>query len=129
MQKGTDEIPTDDLPDDALIVRGGTMVAKRVLRKARLAKPHLNGVAGISVAAASTREMTLRELIGAGEIPHHRVQRSTCGRIRAAGFRPFRTGKWPHCTIDLGPDPTNDAADRLIAAFDAPEANPGKEMK
>jgi hypothetical protein len=121
------EAPAVDLHDDAVVVRGGTMVAKRVLRKAQLARPHLNGVAGISVAAASSPDMTLRELLDAGQIPHHVIQRSTCARIRSAGFAMFRTGKWPHCTIDLGTDPTNDAAERLIAAFDAPEANPGKE--
>src|SRR5919106_2459051 len=33
-------------------------------------------------------------------------------------FRVYRTGQWPHCTIDLGDDPTEDVASALIAAFD-----------
>jgi hypothetical protein len=125
----TEPADEQDLPDAALVVRGGQMSVRRVQRKARAARPALDGVAGISVAAATASDMTLVALIRAGGIPHDEIQKSTVGRLRAAGFRLFRTGRWPHCTIDLGQEPIKDAASRLIRAFDAPEANPEKEKK
>lgn len=62
-------------------------------------------------------------------IPHVVLQKSTVARIRAAGFAVVRTGRWPHCTIDLGDEPDNARVAELIAAFDPPEPTPGRESR
>jgi hypothetical protein len=64
------------------------------------------------------------DLVGLSDLPYDVLQRSTVAEIQAAGFIIRRTGKWPHCTIDLGVDADEDAAARLIAAFAPPEASP-----
>jgi hypothetical protein len=82
---------------------------------------------GVSAAAASSAGTTVAELVSEFGLPHPTLRRSTVGRIRDAGFAVYRTGRRPHCTIDLGPDPGEDDALRLIEAFDIDESTPGME--
>lgn len=113
----------DDLPDNATVIRGGPMTAANVIRRARKDQWRL-GLLGISAFAGSSPETTVAELVELGEIPHAVLNRSTVGRIREVGFVIRRFGRWPHCTIDLGDDADEDAAARLVAAFDQPEPTP-----
>lgn len=113
----------DDLPDDAVVIRGGPMTAANVIRRARKDRERL-GLFGVSAFAGSSSETTVAELVERGEIPHAVLNRSTVGRIRSAGFVIRRFGRWPHCTIDLGDDADEDASARLVAAFDQPELTP-----
>lgn len=112
--------------DAAFVVRGGTLDVDRVCRRARLDSQHprMTGRLGIS-AAVAIRGETVDELISVSGIRHGKLQRSSAGRIRAAGCTVYRTGAYPHCTIDLGAEPIEDAAIRLLDAFDRPERNPG----
>lgn len=117
-------VPVEDLPDEALVVRGGHKTADQILARARK-DHHRLGLYGISSAAGWTPTTTLAEIVEASNLPYDVVQTSTVGAIRAAGFRIERTGKRPHCTIDLGEDPTQDTAARLAALFAPPVPNPG----
>lgn len=113
----------DDLPDDAVVIRGGPMTVANVIRRARKDQERL-GFLGISAFAGASAAMTTAELVELGEVPHAVLNRSTVGRIKAAGFSIRRSGKWPHCTIDLGAGAGEDASARLVAAFDRPEPTP-----
>ena len=113
-----------DLPDGAIVVRGGHKTPAQLLARARKDYPRLNAY-GLSAFAGWTPTITLAEVIEASELAYPEVQTSTVGRIRAAGFRIERTFKWPHCTIDLGEDPTENTAARLAEQFDPPVPRPG----
>ncbi len=115
---------SDDLPDEAIVVRGGHKTATQILIRAR--KDHRRlGYYGISAFAGWTSETSLAEVVEASGLLFDVVQTSTVGRLRAAGFGIQRTFMWPHCTIDLGEDPTDDDAARLAALFGPPVPNPG----
>ena len=119
----------DDLPDDALVIRGAPMDPQRILRRATKDRDFLAGAYGISAFAASSTDTTLADLVSLAGLPHPTLRKSTVGRIIQAGFRVYRTGRWPHCTIDLGDEPDEDAIVRLIAAFDLDEPTPGRERQ
>ena len=53
------------------------------------------------------------------------VRRSTVARLHAGGFALLATGDRPHFDIVL-PDLAAETLDRLQAAFDPPEPNPGR---
>ena len=80
------------------------------------------GYFGISVFADD--QASVQDLVEAGPVPHARLQRSTAGRIRAAGFDIEPTFDWPHCTVKLGDRLTDDVLRQLIVTFDPPEDSP-----
>jgi hypothetical protein len=123
IDKPSDEL-SEALPDGAIVIRGGRMDPRRLLRRAARDRERL-GRFGISGFGATSAKMTLEELIRRAGMPHPELQRSTVGRIREAGFKIERTGRWPHCTIDLGEAPDEETTARLIAAFDPPEPTGG----
>lgn len=118
----------EDLPDEAIVVRGGHKNAAQILRRATKDRGRL-GTYGISAFAGWTPETTLAEVVGASGLVFDVVQTSTVGRLRAAGFEIARSFRWPHCTIDLGDDPTEDTAARLVGLFNSPVANPALEVR
>lgn len=118
----------DDLQDEAIIVRGGNKTAAQVLKRAKKDRDRL-GRYGVSAFAGWTPATTLAEVVEAAIIVFDVVQLSTVGKIRTAGFSIERSFKWPHCTIDLGEEPMEDTAARLVALFAAPVPNPGLENR
>jgi hypothetical protein len=52
---------------------------------------------------------------------------SEAGRLRRAGFPLFPTGERPHYDVVL-PDDSDHHIERLIACFDDPVENPGRDM-
>jgi hypothetical protein len=78
------------IPDDALVVRGGSNSSEQ-LRKG--VATHPSGVTGVSVHSAGGMELT--DL--ATGIPHSQLGVTTVGEIRAAGGDVVRTsGRSPH---------------------------------
>lgn len=78
------------LPDDALVVRGGSNTPDHV--RGRYGS-HPSGVTGVSV--HSSPGASVAEL--AGGIPHGQVGVTTVGKVRAAGGDVIRTsGRSPH---------------------------------
>lgn len=100
------------------------MAAGHLLARARKDRARLD-VYAVSAFAGWTPETTIEEIVASGNIPHEMIQTSRAQRIRDAGFTIGWSFGRPHCTIDLGEDPTEETAARLVEAFDPPVPNPG----
>lgn len=109
-----------DIPDEALVVRGGEMLL-RALRRSAIRTLRKTGRSGISV--WGDVDLSVADLVRAGDVPHSVIRRSTVGRIRALGFEIEQTGHPPHLTVWLSSE-GDDELRRLIAAFDPWEPNP-----
>ena len=116
-------VQSDELTDATIVVRGDVMMPSAIARRAQRDFVRLRYY-GLSVFAVLPPLLTISDLVAVAPLPHPALQRSTVGRIRAAGFAVTRTFHWPHCTIDLGAEATESVATRLIAAFDPPEPRP-----
>jgi hypothetical protein len=124
-----------DLPDTALVVRGGEMNLTNLSASAEAeyaetgeyalsfwASADLD-VGGIVRAARHQGELT-----GDRNIPHGRVQVSTAGRIRAAGFDLVATPPPGHYSLVLPDPPTVADYAAVMSAFDSPVPNPEGRM-
>jgi hypothetical protein len=114
----------DELAGDVIVVRGGNMTAAQLLARARKDHGRL-GRYGISAFAGGTPSMTAADIVSEATIPHKVIRTATVERIRAAGFEISWSFARPHCTIDVGPKPTEARVLRLLSAFDPPIPNPG----
>jgi hypothetical protein len=84
----------EEIPDEALVVRGGKNRPEDILRGTGL---HPSGVVGISVECAVGRSI---EELAAG-IPHRQIGITTVGKIRQAGGDVIRTSgrRVSHATL------------------------------
>jgi hypothetical protein len=112
---------SDDLPDDAIVVRGGLMqnidemVEDARDEMARVGYPGLSVRAGVGV--------TVEELVRAGQLPNNQIRVSTAGRVRKDGYSFSRISGPYHYNIVLPSlDPKTVA--QLSDSFDEPQANP-----
>lgn len=114
-----------DLEPDAIVVRGGVMsvesVRRRVLKDSARLRRRTGIRYGLSAAADS---IPLSELVARAPIPHPELQKTTVRRLREAGFTIEPTFAYPHCTINLGGELTDEVVRNLIEAFDPPEERP-----
>jgi hypothetical protein len=82
---------SDPLPDDALVIRGGTNTPKQV--RDGIDRHRQSGVVGVSVQSA---EGVRADELAIG-LPHGRVGVTTVGHVRALGGDVIRTsGRSPH---------------------------------
>ena len=109
--------PSDPLPGDALVVRGGTNTPKLV-EKGRATHPC--GVSGVSVECADG--VTLEQLCKSKAIPHGQVGVTRVRDVRALGGDVIRTdGKSPnHATL------TGLTADEISGLFNPTVPNPAR---
>lgn len=112
----------DQLPDEAIVIRGGLNARADVEEQAE-DEFEENGRYAISCGADA--DMTLDELAMANQRPNRLIRKSTVGRLRAAGFDVMPpTGPTRHSDL-LFPGPVTD---ELFAAFedafDDAEPNP-----
>ena len=114
----------DELAGDLVVVRGGNMSAGQLLGRAKKDHERL-GLYGISAFAGRTRLMTAADVVSEATIPHKVIRISTVDQIRTEGFEISWSYARPHCTIDLGPEPTEARVSQLLSAFDPPIPNPG----
>lgn len=82
------------------------------------------GRPAVSVFAADSVTATVGDLLAFVRIPHTLLRTTTVGRIRAGGFTIRRTGGYPHCSIELGDEPSLVSARALARCFDQPTPNP-----
>ena len=95
-----------EIPDDALVVRGGQNRPQDIRRGTQT---HPSGVTGISVESAL--EVSVTELARA--IPHGQIGITTAGAVRKAGGDVVRTsGRSPYHTTLTGLTP--DQASQLL---------------
>lgn len=92
------------------------MTPDGIVRRAAMDRQRLGGINAISAFAAP--DLSPFQIAAAGDVPHRVLMASTVGRVRGAGFEVRRTGRWPHCTIELGEACDTDVAARLIDVFD-----------
>lgn len=120
----------DDLPDEAVVVRGGAGgTTAPLLRAASLAAADGDGYvlstfAGVP-AEGETRDDLVRRLCEEGGIVHTMVRTTTAGQLRAAGFALRQTDE-PAChyDVDLGNELTDEVVQRFTRMFDEPRRNP-----
>jgi hypothetical protein len=104
------------------------MTPAQLLDRARKDRERL-GLYGVSAFAGRTPSTTAAEVVSEATIPHRVIRATTVQRIRAAGFEIEWSFARPHCTIDLGLEPTEAKVVELMAAFDPPVPNPGLKAK
>jgi hypothetical protein len=110
------------LPDEALVVRGGMMLARDLALAAERCEAEL-GFPGISVFAAA--DLGFRALLlAAPQLRTYRVvRRATAAAVRALGCELVPTGAAPHFTLRL-PAVGFATLARLREAFGSPIPNP-----
>lgn len=118
--------PGDELPDDALVVRGDVMRPDDVRNAAETAQVRI-GVLGVSVYAARVdRPAQLGPKLSPqarGQLARYPKLRSCrAGELRGAGFALLPTGATPHYTVVL-PSTAPEVLAALAAAFGPPEDN------
>ncbi|HEX5266307.1 MAG TPA: hypothetical protein VFW24_06000 [Acidimicrobiales bacterium] len=111
------------LPDSAIVVRGGAMLARDLALAAQRTEADL-GYPGVSVFASPS--LGFRELVLAAPAlrVYSVVRRSTAAAVRALGCELIATGAPPHYTLRL-PDAEFPTLARLRDAFGPPIPNPG----
>jgi hypothetical protein len=118
----------EEPPDDVtVVVRGGENgLGAEVVRRSASRNLKALGFLGLSVYLAVDQSVEALcsdtdELRRYGQ-----VRTSTVRRVHAAGFALLATGDRPHFDIVL-PDLAEPTLERLAAAFDPPERNPGRQ--
>ncbi len=120
------------LNDETVVVRGGQMLRKDVIRAAEKYEARYPGTWGISV--YSLPGASVDEIAQAAEMPHVDLRRSARGKILNArtrdgrGMKLFQTGtNLYHYTLVLPCSPSDDECWQLLdGVFDAPEQNPAR---
>jgi hypothetical protein len=121
-------VQQEQLPDEALVVRGGQLDRERLrARAARDRRP--DGVYVLSVwcgvkDAEDEDEVVLRRLVQEAPIPHGQLNVTTAERLRTAGFE-VSPSPPPACHYDLELGTVVDSAtiDRVVQAFDTVRSN------
>jgi hypothetical protein len=117
-----------DLPNDAVVVRGGLMDRERTAASATAAFRE-SGVYGLSVWAApgmgADDIVRLARSHGPEFLPHAKIRTSTVGRLQPYTLEADNPGG--HYLLKLPTPPTNADWDALELAFDDPRLAPRKE--
>jgi len=120
----------EDLPDDALVVRGGLLADLTVLRE-QAEDAHLGGEGfGLSVwadavAPGESNRDTIARLARIGRILNPKLRVTTAGALREAGLTLMQVGKNPeHYNVMLGDELTDDAIEAFRSAFGPPMEKP-----
>lgn len=109
-----------ELPDGALVVRGGESKVETLLRSADEAM-ELEGLPTLS--AGALPDATRDEIQEVYAIPNGKVRWTTVGDLRRAGFGVRPSDFYGHVSIDV-PNPfSRAAAERLEEVFGPSEAN------
>lgn len=122
----------EEPPDDAVVViRGGPLTIEKFVEHARreMERYTLAGEPLVSVSVDLavgdwTLEVILREVMWSRST----YATATVGRLRSAGYRLIPTFSAPHYDLLL-PEPTEDAAGRLLSVFGDALPNPYRQRK
>jgi hypothetical protein len=121
--------PESDLPDDALVVRGGSMESIRQVEASVATNRQKHGTASLSVFASV--DLDVAEIVRQARshdryLPHGRLQTTTSKRLRDAGLQLIPSPPPPaHYSLMVPDAMMNDEGyDAIIRASDAPVPNP-----
>lgn len=110
--------PPDDLPDDAVVVRGGLMLPAGL---ALSVQSHFDTEGVYALSVFSVPGKTADEIVSGVFLPHSTLRESTVGRLRAAGYDVVSSPGPPgHADLILPNSPTDDDWQALDETFDAP---------
>jgi hypothetical protein len=127
------------LPDDAVVIRGGTMRRKDMVASVRRYVALTHGVYGLTVwswpaMTAGDIAMRVKETHPQGRNPvaHGQLRQTTAGKIREPGtsgetFQLVKTGAEGHYTLTFPAEPTDADWERLEAMFGPAEPNPAAD--
>lgn len=101
------------LPDEALVVRGGTLRLGDLHRAAEVARVKMKRP-GLSVFAADVGEPAALVAAVASTLHHTSLSFTTVGRLREKGFELEQTGDPPHHTVWL---PESEDQDYWVREF------------
>ncbi len=128
----------DELPDDAIVIRGGLMSRKDLIASVRKCFA-LKGVYGLTVwsfAGLTAQDIALQvknlHVEGLNPLGHGQLRQSTARTIRepGSGGRTLvlkKTGREGHYTLTFQSEPTDADWDRLENMFGLPEPNPAAD--
>jgi hypothetical protein len=121
----------EDLPDDAIVVKGGLISNPEKLRGDALdcyAKLEVRGeepVHGVSV--CSLPDCTADEIaraVGTFRLPQTQMRVSTVGQLELYGYLVVPSGQYGHATLIFPGSPTEGDWENLQQIFDDPVDNP-----
>lgn len=115
-----------ELPDDAIVVRGGKLQDKYLYKSAQ-EEFNLRQVWAVSGWAGS--EVSVQDLASAGNIAHPVIVVTRVGILRRYGFEVTLYGDPRHCDIHLGGPPDDETWNRLREAFGDFHPNPLKVIE
>lgn len=129
MATGPEERPAD-LPDDALLVRGGIMESASTLDKQAEANLREHGERSLSVFASADLDLEgiVREARSYGRyLPHGHMATTTAGKLRGLGLE-LRSSPPPpgHYSLMIPHDATDDLFERLMMVFDNQKTPQGR---
>jgi hypothetical protein len=117
-----EDVSPERLPDDAVVVRGGLMIAADLVLGAQ---SHFDARGIYALSVFSVPGISADEIARGVPLPHSMIRESTTGRLRAAGYEVVRSPGPPgHADLMLPNPPTDDDWRALDAAFDPPRPNP-----
>lgn len=108
------------LPDSALVLRGGTLVLQDLLKALEKCSVQV-GRPGLSVYGADVQEPAALLGLVQGQLLHPRVSFTVAGKLRGKGFDLEQTRRPPHYTVWFPEDEDwNFWAREFRSAFDLP---------
>ncbi len=114
----------DELPNDAVVVRGGLMARNGLERAARNCFG-AHGFYGLSLRCIPG--MTAAEIARntpSDKLPHPWIRSSTVGEIRASGYEIRATFEPGHASLMFPGPPTDDDWETVESLFGPPQDNP-----
>ena len=114
--------PLDRLPDDAIVVRGGLMLAADL---AVGAQSHFDAHGFYALSVYCVPGRTADEIAIGVPLRHSNIRASTVGRLRSAGYEIVASPGPPgHADLVLPTPPTDHDWKALDRVFDPPRPNP-----
>lgn len=114
-----------NLDDDALVVRGGLMRIPTLRYAVDLCKVR-HDFYGLSFFGENDASLDAITRAAGSRLENGQIRMSTVGRMREVGFEPYRSGEYPHLSVEFQWNPSDDDLERLVAVFDEPIPNPLK---
>jgi hypothetical protein len=133
-ERSEDALDVSELPEDALVVRGGDPQApgqvENMIRQAQDSHGWGEGYALSTFVGwnpSKSREELITDIARVSRIPNRQLAVTTVRQVLAAGFKlePDPGNNLPcHVNVDLGSNPDPDLVTRFIEMFEPAEDNP-----